>query len=68
MMFVYNCTTDETTGFAPFYLMFGRIPRLPIDLIFQNVLYDETVCDYSSYVKSLMEGLHLAILVAQEHS
>ncbi|KAK0133435.1 Retrovirus-related Pol polyprotein from transposon 412 [Merluccius polli] len=44
MTFVYNCTAHETTGFAPFYLMFGRVPRLPVDLLFKNVLRDETVC------------------------
>lgn len=45
MTFVYNCTAHETTGFAPFYLMFGRVPRLPVDLMFQSVLRDESICD-----------------------
>ncbi|XP_076743010.1 uncharacterized protein LOC143419570 [Maylandia zebra] len=68
MTFVYNCTAHETTGFAPFYLMFGRVPRLPVDLMFRDVLHDDTICDYNTYVKSLMDDLRSAMLRAQEHS
>ncbi|KAG1933989.1 interleukin-1 receptor accessory protein-like 1-A [Pimephales promelas] len=31
VLFAYNTTENATTGFSPFFLMFGRSPDLPID-------------------------------------
>ena len=36
----YNCTMSQTTGFSSFFLMFGRIPRIPIDVEFGVTLPD----------------------------
>ena len=28
----YNCTVSPVTGFSPYFLMFGRNPKLPLDI------------------------------------
>ena len=32
----YNTSVQPTTGYTPFYLMFGRQVRVPIDIMFGN--------------------------------
>ena len=68
LTFCYNCTEHETTGFAPCYLMFGRVPRLPVDVMFQNVLADTSVVDRLTFVSQLKKDLSEAARIAQKHS
>lgn len=68
LTFMYNSTVHETTGYAPFYLMFGRTPRLPVDVLFRTVLNDPDVVSYDKYVASLEKDLKDAMLIAQEHA
>lgn len=68
LTFMYNCTAHETTGYSPFYLMFSRIPRLPVDVLFHTVLNDSDVASYHKYMVSLSNDLKEAMLIAQDHA
>ena len=64
----YNCSKSESTGYSPFYLMYGRQPRLPIDLILGVEQQTEDTHDYKTFVSSLKERLSYAYQLAQKNS
>lgn len=68
LTFSYNCTTHETTGYAPFYLMFGRVPRLPVDIMFGSLLRNEDVVTHDAYVDSFQRDLREAVKIAQSNT
>lgn len=47
--YAYNCMRSDATGYSPYYLLFGRSPRLPIDLQF-NLKVDGRQETYQDYV------------------
>ena len=68
MVHAYNATTSRSTGYSPFYLMFGREPRLPIDLMFEDVGVGPSRKSWRGYVKEWQAGMKEARKVAVEVS
>ena len=51
----YNASIQSSTGFSPFYLMFGRQARLPVDLIHgtgPKAMENQSVGEYVASLKS----------------
>nr|KAG5712690.1 hypothetical protein BaRGS_029745 [Batillaria attramentaria] len=65
----YNCTKHDTTGYSPYFLMFGRHPRLPVDLQFGTHPRDpRDHKSYSEYGKALSERLRAAFETVRRHT
>ena len=65
LVHAYNCMRHETTGYSPFYMMFGRQPRLGIDLILgikEQVEQEEM--DHNTYMDQLKHRLQSAYKLA----
>ena len=55
----YRATPQESTGFSPNFLMFGRELSMPVDLMFP-VCPDTSPANHHDYVKKLKEKLRYA--------
>ena len=49
----YNSSGNDATGFSPFYLLFGRSPRLPVDLMF-GLSHEDTRMNHAEYTENGM--------------
>ncbi|KAL0961567.1 hypothetical protein UPYG_G00355190 [Umbra pygmaea] len=48
--------------------MFGRIPRLPIDVVFRHALTNDAVLDHCEFVSRLKHDLSEAARIARQNS
>ncbi|KAJ8003250.1 hypothetical protein DPEC_G00167470 [Dallia pectoralis] len=64
LVHAYNCTRSDVTGFTPYELMFGRQPRLPVDLAFGLPVKEGQQKSHSQYVKHLKSRLEESYKIA----
>lgn len=61
----YNCARSESTGYSPFFLLFGRSPRLPVDTVLGTLL-ELVKGSHSTYVLKWKSVVSKAYTLAAE--
>ena len=66
VLIAYNATRSLVTGYSLYYLMFGRRPRLPIDLLFPTCGEHNLTHTIEEYVEMLYRHLRKSVKMAQD--
>ena len=65
----YNTSVNQTTGFSPFFLMFGRSVRMPVDIMY-GIMYgspNQPTTTLPKYVADLRSSLSAAYKQVREY-
>ena len=68
LIHAYNCSSHSSTGYSPFFLMFGRQPRLPIDLMLAIEKQDDEINSHNTFVDSWQKQMKDAYEIAHRRS
>ena len=49
----YNCTISPVTGFSPYFLMFGRTLKLPLDIELGVPMVEQKHTSHQNYAQKL---------------
>lgn len=66
LVHAYNCTRHHTTGLSPFYIMFGRQPRLAADVVLNLKTPGRETSSSSSFVADLAKRLEATYKIAHD--
>ena len=64
----FNTSVQSTTGHTPFYLMFGRQARMPIDIMYGNPAVPESSpSEYAQHLRDTLESAYQHVRVHTGH-
>ena len=66
MTHAYNCTISKTMGFSPYHLMYGREPKIPIDIEL-NLPSNREEVTLRTYMERLVHKMEWAFRKAKEN-
>ena len=65
LLLAYNATCSTVTGYSPYYLLFGRRPRIPVDYLFPTLLDSPHQTKMEVSVVAMQKRLKEAFTVAR---
>ena len=68
LIHAYNCTVSPVTGFSPYFLMFGRNPKLHLDIDLGISAIEQGLRSQQNYAQKLYSRWQWAYKRAQENS